>query len=136
MGDFLKVFVRGIVVTLLLPFIALFLALYAAYLLVVFVIMFFRNTIVFFKGGTVKETKEDKIYQITMQQQAQMKQNAADQVADAMHQLIKEHPEEVKNLAEQQIKANQAVDINPEEIIPSDTVTEMRKPIFGEDNDD
>ena len=51
MLSFLKVFGRGIVVTLLLPFIVLVLALYGVYCLVLFVVMFFRDVIGFFKGN-------------------------------------------------------------------------------------
>ena len=51
MLSFLKVFGRGIVVTLLLPFIVLVLALYGVYCLVLFVVMFFRDVIGFFRGN-------------------------------------------------------------------------------------
>ena len=51
MLSFLKVFARGILVMLLLPLILLVLALYMVYCLVLFVFMFFRALIGFFKGN-------------------------------------------------------------------------------------
>lgn len=51
MLSFLKVFARGIIVTLLLPIIVLVLALYMVYCLVLFVVMFFKGVINWFKGG-------------------------------------------------------------------------------------
>ena len=53
MLSFLKVFARGIIVTLLLPIILLILALYFVYCLFLFIFMFFKGTIDFFKGGTL-----------------------------------------------------------------------------------
>ena len=53
MLSFLKVFARGIVVTLLLPFIVLVLAFYMVYCLILFVIMFFKGVIGFFKGKNI-----------------------------------------------------------------------------------
>lgn len=53
MLSFLKVFARGIIVTILLPVILLVLALYMVYCLVLFVIMFFKGVINFFKGGNI-----------------------------------------------------------------------------------
>ena len=51
MLSFLKVFARGIVVTLLLPIILFILALYGAYCLVLFVVMFFKGVIDYFRGN-------------------------------------------------------------------------------------
>ena len=51
MLSFLKVFGRGIVVTILLPFILLLLAFYMVYCLVLFVVMFFKDVIGFFRGN-------------------------------------------------------------------------------------
>ena len=51
MLSFLKVFGRGIVVTILLPFILLLLAFYMVYCLGLFVVMFFKDVIGFFRGN-------------------------------------------------------------------------------------
>lgn len=60
MLTFLKVFGRGILVTILLPFILLVLALYLVYCLLLFVVMFFRGVIAFFSGGNIgSELPED-----------------------------------------------------------------------------
>ena len=53
MLSFLKVFGRGIIVTLLLPIIVLVLACYMVYCLVLFVIMFFKGVIGYFKGNNI-----------------------------------------------------------------------------------
>ena len=53
MLSFLKVFGRGIIVTLLLPIIVLVLACYMVYCLVLFVVMFFRAVIGYFKGNNI-----------------------------------------------------------------------------------
>ena len=49
---FLKVFARGIIVTLLLPIILLVLALYGVYCLLLFVFMFFKGVIGYFHGDS------------------------------------------------------------------------------------
>jgi len=57
---FLKVFARGIIVTILLPIILLVLLLYGAYCIFLFIFMFFKGVIDFFKGGTFNaDMKED-----------------------------------------------------------------------------
>ena len=53
MLSFLKVFGRGLLVTILLPFILLVLALYMVYCLLLFIFMFFKGVISFFKGGNI-----------------------------------------------------------------------------------
>ena len=53
MLSFLKVFGRGLLVTILLPLIVLVLALYMVYCLVLFVVMFFKAVIGYFKGNNI-----------------------------------------------------------------------------------
>lgn len=53
MLNFLKVFGRGIVVTILSPLFALGLAFYLVYCLVLFIIMFFWGVIGFFRGNNI-----------------------------------------------------------------------------------
>ena len=53
MLSFLKVFARGLIVTLLLPIIVLVLALYMVYCLILFVVMFFKAVIGYFKGNNI-----------------------------------------------------------------------------------
>jgi len=52
MLSLLKVFVRGIVVTLLLPIILLILVLYGVYCIGLFIFMFFKGVIDYFRGKT------------------------------------------------------------------------------------
>jgi len=54
MLSFLKVFARGIITTILLPLILLVLALYGVYCLILFVVMFFKGVIGYFKGNDFK----------------------------------------------------------------------------------
>ena len=57
---FLKVFARGIIVTLLLPIILLVLAVYGVYCLLLFVFMFFKGVIGYFHGDSFSvELPED-----------------------------------------------------------------------------
>ena len=53
MLSFLKVFARGLIVTLLLPVIVLVLAVYMVYCLILFVVMFFKAVIGYFKGNNI-----------------------------------------------------------------------------------
>ena len=53
MLSFLKVFGRGLLVTILLPFYLLILAFYLAYCLILFVVMFFKAVIGYFKGNNI-----------------------------------------------------------------------------------
>ena len=53
MLSFLKVFARGIIVTLLLPIILLVLVVYGIYCIFLFVFMFFKGVIGFFKGKNI-----------------------------------------------------------------------------------
>ena len=60
MLSFLKVFARGIIVTLLLPVIVLVLVLYGVYCLGLFVFMFFKGVIDYFRGNNFNaELPED-----------------------------------------------------------------------------
>ena len=52
MLQFLKVFGRGVLVTVLLPFIVLAWVLYGVYCIGVFINMFFKGVVDYFKGGT------------------------------------------------------------------------------------
>ena len=60
MLQFLKVFGRGVLVTVLLPFILLAWVLYGVYCIGVFVVMFFKGVVDYFKGKTFNpELPED-----------------------------------------------------------------------------
>ena len=60
MLSFFKIFGQGVLIVILSPFIALLLALYAVYCIIVFIYMAIRNVIIFFSGGTpLGDMKED-----------------------------------------------------------------------------
>ena len=60
MLHFLKVFGRGVLVTVLLPVILLIWVLYAVYCVGVFIVMFFKGVVDYFKGKTFNpDLKED-----------------------------------------------------------------------------
>ena len=60
MLSFLKVFVRGIVCTVLLPLILVVWVLYGVYCLIAFLVMLVKSIVVFFAGGSAAgEMKED-----------------------------------------------------------------------------
>lgn len=60
MLNFFKVFGKGILYIIGLPFILAFLAFYAIYCLAMFLYMAFRNIVIFFSGGTPNgDMKED-----------------------------------------------------------------------------
>ena len=60
MLQFLKVFGRGVLTTVLLPFIVLAWVLYGVYCIGVFIVMFFKGVIDYFKGNTFNpELPED-----------------------------------------------------------------------------
>lgn len=103
MSSFFKIFIRGIIVTLCLPFIVAFLALYTVYLVIVYVVFFFRNTVVFFMGGSIDDTKEDIEAKRILNVNNRIENNAAETLADIMHQAIAQNPEAIQAMAQQQI---------------------------------
>ena len=79
MLHFLKVFGRGVLVTVLLPFILLVLVVYGVYCIGLFIFTFFKSTIEFFQGKTFDaELPEDlearRILLEKEQQEAQAKE--------------------------------------------------------------
>ena len=143
MGEFLKVFLRGLIVTLLLPFIAIFLVLYTVYCTIVYLIMLVRNTIVFFMGGSINKMKQDQEAIKLLETKATTEQNMSEMLAGLMHTAIQQNPEAVQAMAQQQIAANkmqsvQPTPTQPEEVKTIDVKTESEEPVIfdgGENND-
>mgnify|MGYP003336338142 CR=1 FL=1 len=115
MSDFLKVFVRGIIITLALPLIAAFFALYLVYLCVVYLVMLIRNAIVFFMGGSIMEMKQDVEAKKIMIQQNNTAQSMTETLADLMHSAIAQNPEAVQAMAQQQMAMNRAAEAAKQE---------------------
>ena len=108
MSDFLKVFVRGIIITVTLPLIAAFFAIYIVYLAIVYVVMLIRNAVVFFMGGSVMEMKQDAEAKKVIAQQNSTAQSMSETLAGLMHSAIAQNPEAVQAMAQQQIAINRA----------------------------
>lgn len=86
MFEFLKVFLRGIVCTILLPIILLIWVLYGVYCLVTFVVMFINATILFFKGDSFKnDLKEDAEAKKMLEEKQRAAENAQNMMT-AMYQ--------------------------------------------------
>jgi hypothetical protein len=70
MFDFLKTFGQGLLYLILSPFFLVYLALYAIYSIGVFLFMFIKRVIMFFKGEDMKdEMKIDKISHLHLENQ-------------------------------------------------------------------
>ena len=61
MGDFLKGFGKGILYIFVLPFLIVILALYGAYGLIAFIVLFFRSIILFFSGRSLQDDLPEDI---------------------------------------------------------------------------
>jgi len=87
MIGFLKVFGKGVLYTVLLPFIILIWALFTVYCIFLFIYYFFRNNIIWLKGGSpFADSKDDvKAKQILLERQNQQTNNQQnDQYKDAL----------------------------------------------------
>lgn len=131
MKDFLKVFLRGIIVTILLPVIVLFLALYTVYLTIVYLIMLIRNLIVFFMGGSISDVKADIEAKKILKNQKNVETDMTKVLTDIMHTAIVQNPEAVQAMAQQQILANKvqhnrpANENNVVENVPASDIKEI-----------
>ena len=130
MISFLKVFGKGVLYTVLLPFIILIWALFTVYCIFLFIYYFFRNNIIWLKGGSpFADTKEDaeakRILLERQSQQANAQQN--DQYKDALiATLASAVAAQSQNAAQQQPQENiPAVDVFPSEQIEHQEPTQL-----------
>jgi hypothetical protein len=84
MLQFLKVFLRGIITTVLLPVIALIWVLYAVYCIGVFVVMFFKGVIDFFKGNSFNP---DMVEDLESRRMLLEKEKQNEQAKDALSMM-------------------------------------------------
>ena len=78
MLGFFKVLGRGVLYTVLLPFILLIWALFTVYCVILFIVMFFRNIVIWISGGSpFGDTKEDVEAKRILTEQQNQQQNAA-----------------------------------------------------------
>ena len=97
---FLKVFIRGIVVTLLLPIILLVLVIYGVYCIFLFVFMFFKGVIEYFQGKSFStdlpedsEARRQLLEQELTEQRAKEMLNVMYQNHMAQQQFINQQPQ-------------------------------------------
>lgn len=86
MLSFFKVLLRGIVCTVLLPVILLVWVLYGIYCLILFVIMFIKSVIGFFKGESFKSEMKEDVEAKRMLLEKQQAQENAQQMMSMMYQ--------------------------------------------------
>ena len=86
MTGFLKVFVQGILAVVLSPVIALILAIYFCYCILVFVYIAIRSVVVFFTGGTpLGDLPEEVEAKRVLMQKEQAQQNVAQALASIVN---------------------------------------------------
>lgn len=84
MLQFLKVFGRGVLTTVLLPVIALIWVLYAVYCIGVFIVMFFKGVIDFFKGNSFNP---DMVEDLESRRMLLEKEKQNEQAKDALSMM-------------------------------------------------
>ena len=84
MLQFLKVFLRGVLTTVLLPVIALIWVLYALYCIGVFIVMFFKGVIDFFKGNSFNP---DMVEDLESRRMLLEKEKQNEQAKDALSMM-------------------------------------------------
>ena len=82
----LKVFVRGIIVTLLLPFILVAWILYGVYCIGLFIFMFAKTTIEYFKGGTFNADLPEDIEARRMVLEKEKRDEQAKEMLSSMYE--------------------------------------------------
>lgn len=86
MVGFLKVFLRGIIITVLLPLILLVWVLYGIYCLIAFLIMLIKSMISFFAGNNATGEMKEDIEARRMLLEKEQAQEQATQMMSAMYQ--------------------------------------------------
>ena len=84
MLQFLKVFGRGVLTTVLLPVIALIWVLYAVYCIGVFIVMFFKGVVDFFKGNSFNP---DMVEDLESRRMLLEKEKQNEQAKDALSMM-------------------------------------------------
>ena len=82
----LKVFVRGIIATLLLPFILVAWILYGVYCIGLFIFMFVKTTIEYFKGGTFNADLPEDIEARRMVLEKEKRDEQAKEMLSSMYE--------------------------------------------------
>lgn len=107
MLSLLKVFGRGILVTLLLPFIVLVWVLYALYCCGSFIYMFFKSLIDFFRGKDFSSEMPEDIESRRIVLESEKQNEQAKEMLNVMYQNVMNQPRPIYNPP-----TNQTNDIN------------------------
>lgn len=137
MLGFFKIFGRGVLTVVLLPFIALLLALYFAYCIIIFVYISIRSIIVFFAGGSPLGDLPEDVEAKRIIMEKEKTQNDAMLAMANMYRQQEVHlytPQEVgvENTESNQGQANSTEELIEEE--PFSTIDD--KPMNEEENPD
>lgn len=137
MLGFFKIFGRGVLTVVLLPFIALLLALYFVYCIIIFVYISIRSIIVFFAGGSPLGDLPEDVEAKRIIMEKEKTQNDAMLAMANMYRQQEVHlytPQEVRveNTESNQGQANSTEELIEEE--PFSTIDD--KPINEEGNPD
>lgn len=139
MLGFLKVVLRGLLSIVLLPVILLVWISYGIYCLVLFLIMFVKSTILFFKGESGIEDLPEDIESKRILLEKEQAQDNATQMMSAMYQTA------MNTLAAQQAMLNQnqqpaqqipETEVSPIDVNTQDLETEEPQTEEGVNNDD
>lgn len=126
MLEFLKVFLRGIICTILLPFIVLVWVLYGVYCLITFIVMFIKATILFFKGDSLNnDMKEDVEAKKMLDEKEQAAVNAQNMM-NAMYQTA------MAQVQAQQMMQNGMTQPMPQQPVPPFEQAQQEPEIFEE----
>ena len=137
MLGFFKIFGRGVLTVVLLPFIALLLALYFVYCIIIFVYISIRSIIVFFAGGSPLGDLPEDVEAKRIIMEKEKTQNDAMLAMANMYRQQEVHlytPQEagVENTESNQGQANSTEELIEEE--PFSTIDD--KPMNEEENPD
>lgn len=113
----LKVFGRGVLVTVLLPFIVLIWALYGVYCIGLFIFMFFKTTIEYFQGKTFDATLPEDLEARRLLLEQEQKEEQAKDALSMMYQQAMTQTIYPPNEPEQQPNS-QTYEENPQDEEP------------------
>ena len=113
----LKVFGRGVLVTVLLPFIVLIWVLYGVYCIGLFIFMFFKTTIEYFQGKTFDATLPEDLEARRLLLEQEQKEEQAKDALSMMYQQAMTQTIYPPNEPEQQPN-QQTYEENPQAEVP------------------
>lgn len=101
MTAFFKVLLRGIIVTVLLPLILVVWVGYGVYCLITFIVMFIKNTIVFFMGGSLNDDMKEDIESKKILLEAEQAKANQEQLINNMNNVFGAMAQQMQQFAQQ-----------------------------------